>query len=124
MHKHEIRFEVTETGYRWRRMYYLTGLPGWLRFGYSPGWIGRSPTGLPLTAQWLIQQGLLSQYLQSLGAAAPTTLPTAGPTTPVPTAPYAPTFTKDQEKQMREQQVKGLEAQLDAIKKRLDELSR
>jgi hypothetical protein len=52
------------------------------------------------------------------------TPPAAGPTTPVPTAPYAPVFTKDQEKQVLEQQVKALEAQLDAIKKRLDELSR
>ena len=105
-------------------MYYLTGLPGWLRFGYSLGWMGRSPTGLPPTAQWLTQRGLLPQYLQSLGAAAPIAPPAAGPTTPTPTAPYAPTFTKDQEKQMLEQQVKALEAQLDAIKKRLEELSR
>ena len=42
--------------YRW--MYYLTGLPGWMRFGFSPGWLGRSPTGLGpcatflLTGQW------------------------------------------------------------------------
>jgi hypothetical protein len=39
-------------------MYHLTGLPGWMRFGFSPGWIGRSPTGLGpcasflLTGQW------------------------------------------------------------------------
>jgi hypothetical protein len=111
-------------GYRWRRMYYLTGQPGWLRFGYSPGWVGRSPTGLPPTAQWLIQRGLLPEYLQSLGAAAPMPPPAAGPTTPVPPAPYAPAFTTDQEKQILEQQVKALEAQLATIKKRLDELSR
>lgn len=24
-----------------RNMYNLTGLPGWVRFGYSPGWVGR-----------------------------------------------------------------------------------
>ncbi len=25
-------------GRGWRHMYYATGLPGWMRFGYSPGW--------------------------------------------------------------------------------------
>lgn len=28
---------------RWRHMFYLTGLPGWLRFGFSPGWGGLPP---------------------------------------------------------------------------------
>ncbi|MHC1635553.1 MAG: DUF5320 domain-containing protein [Candidatus Methanospirareceae archaeon] len=50
-------------GYRYRRrnMYYLTGLPGWLRFGFSPGWVGRSPTGLPPTPQYLTQTGQMPQ---------------------------------------------------------------
>jgi len=30
-------------GYRHRYMYYATGLPGWMRFGFSPGWLGTSP---------------------------------------------------------------------------------
>lgn len=38
--------------YRW--MYQLTGLPGWMRFGFSPGWIGRSPMGLGPAAQYLM----------------------------------------------------------------------
>ena len=42
-------------------MYYLTGMPGWMRFGYSPGWVGRSPTGLPPTAQYLMQPGQVPQ---------------------------------------------------------------
>ncbi|MQY60843.1 hypothetical protein GH153_03280, partial [bacterium] len=37
---------------RW--MYQLTGLPGWMRFGFSPGWIGRSPTGLGPAAQYMM----------------------------------------------------------------------
>lgn len=36
-----------------RNMYNLTGLPGWMRFGYSPGWVGRSPSGLGPCAQFL-----------------------------------------------------------------------
>jgi len=111
-------------GYRHRNMYYLTGLPGWLRFGYSPGWIGRSPTGLPPTAQWVMQSGMLPQYLQYLGTTTPYTgvPPTLGMPTPAVT-PYGPVLTKEQEKQMLEQQMDALQSQLDAIKKRLEELS-
>ena len=39
---------------RHRNMYYLTGLPGWMRFGYSPGWVGRSPSGLGPCAEYLM----------------------------------------------------------------------
>ena len=35
-------------------MYYMTGLPGWMRFGYSPGWVGRSPSGLGPCAEFLM----------------------------------------------------------------------
>jgi len=116
-------------------MYYLTGMPGWLRFGYSPGWVGRSPTGLPPTAQWIMQSGLMPQYLSYLQTTVPTVppaIPTGVPPTPTtPTAaptpfamPFPPALTKEQEKQMLEQQVKSLEAQLNAIRKRLEELSK
>lgn len=97
-------------------MYYLTGLPGWLRFGFSPGWLGRSPTGLPPTAQWLQQSGLLPQYMQDLQKEIPMAPPPGG-------KPFAPTYTKDQEKQMLEYQIKALKGQTEAINKRLKELS-
>ncbi len=121
-------------GYRHRYMYYLTGLPGWLRFGFSPGWLGRSPTGLPPTAQWLLQSGMLPQYLAYLRTITPTIPPTAFPTAPptgvppttgvptVPTAPFAPALTKEQERAMLEQQMKALQSQLEAIRKRLEEI--
>jgi len=123
-------------GYRHRYMYNMTGLPGWMRFGFSPGWLGRSPTGLPPTAQWLLQSGLLPQYTQWLQtqvppmappATQPQVPPTGTPSMPAPApfgAPYPPTYSKEQEKQMLEQQLGFLEAQLDAIRKRLEELSR
>ena len=41
-------------GYKHRNMYNLTGLPGWMRLGYSPGWVGRSPGGLGPCAQYLM----------------------------------------------------------------------
>lgn len=56
-------------------MYRLTGLPRWMRFGYSPGWLGRSPTGLPPTAQYLMQTG---QVPQPYPAQAQTLAPTHG----------------------------------------------
>jgi hypothetical protein len=121
-------------GYRHRYMYYMTGLPGWMRFGFSPGWLGRSPSGLPPTAQWLMQSGLLPQYMQWLQTNVPTTVPpttmppapqTGTQTTPAPfPMPFAPQFTEEQEKQMLEQQVPMLESQLEAIRKRLEELSK
>jgi len=114
---------VIDMGYRYRWMFYLTGLPGWLRFGFSPGWIGRSPTGLPPTAQWLIQSGLLPQFMQYLQTQAPVT-PMLPPVTPQAPVPLAPTYSKEQEKQFLEQQVKMLESQLEALRKRLEELSK
>ncbi|MBC7247945.1 MAG: DUF5320 domain-containing protein [Actinobacteria bacterium] len=41
-------------GYGNRNMYRMTGLPGWMRFGYSPGWQGRSPSGLGPCAEYLM----------------------------------------------------------------------
>jgi hypothetical protein len=63
---------------RHRWMYYATGLPGWMRFGFSPGWWGRSPTGLGpcatymLTGMWGTPQAQAYwDGLQSGTAAAP-----------------------------------------------------
>ncbi|UCE10739.1 MAG: DUF5320 domain-containing protein [Candidatus Thorarchaeota archaeon] len=120
-------------GYRHRYMYNMTGLPGWMRFGFSPGWLGRSPTGLPPTAQWLMQSGLLPQYMQWLQSQAPQMVPPsaqpqvppAGTPAPGPFgAPFAPAYSKEQEKQMLEQQIQMLESQLEAIRTRLEELSK
>jgi prophage DNA circulation protein len=41
----------------------------------------------------------------------------------VPTAPFMPALTKEQEMQMLEQQMKFLQSQLDTIRKRIEELS-
>lgn len=103
-------------GYRHRNMYNLTGLPGWLRFGFSPGWVGRSPTGLPPTAQWLQQSGLLPQYMEYLQKGVPMAPLSEN-------KPFVPTYSKEQEKQMLEYQAKTLKEQIEAINKRLKELS-
>jgi hypothetical protein len=99
-------------------MYYMTGMPGWLRFGFSPGWIGRSPTGLPPTAQYLSQTGQVPEFMSYLQQQMP--VPPMQPTYPgMPTAPAMP---KEQEISMLEQQAKNLETQLEEIKKRMKEL--
>ena len=97
-------------------MYYLTGLPGWMRFGYSPGWIGRSPTGLPPAAQYLTQTGQMPQFGSWIQQQAPAV---------APVAPMGmPAMPKEQEISMLESQAKMLGDQLEQIKKRLKELSK
>ncbi len=41
-------------GHGHRNMYNLTGQPGWMRLGYSPGWAGRSPSGLGPCAEYML----------------------------------------------------------------------
>ncbi len=108
-------------GYRWRNMYYLTGLPGWMRFGFSPGWVGRSPTGLPPTAQYLMQTGQLPQFSSWIAQQVP--VPPAPPAGMMPVMPGV-SLSRDQEISMLESQAKMLESQLEQIKKRLEELKK
>lgn len=121
-------------GYGWRWMFRLTGLPGWLRFGFSPGWLGRSPTGLPPAAGYILQTGQLPQFLSYLQTQfpAPTTPPTTPPTatatpsTATPPQPLwsPPPMSREQEIAMLEAQAKSLEEALSQIKKRLEELQK
>ncbi|MEA3294566.1 MAG: hypothetical protein C5S46_00355 [Candidatus Methanomarinus sp.] len=92
-----------------RNMYYATGLPGWMRLGYSPGWVGRSPGGLPPTAQYL-RTGTwpaLQQQVQWQG------MPVG-----------MPAISEQQELSMLESQAAALEQQLEQIKNRLQELKK
>ena len=99
--------------YRW--MYNATGMPGWMRFGFSPGWIGRSPTGLGpcatymMTGKWPTPPGF-----------SPPQAPMTDDNRPAPG--FFPSFTKDQELDFLEEQSKMLSAQLENIRKRIDEL--
>ena len=100
-------------------MYYLTGLPGWMRFGYSPGWIGRSPTGMPPGAQYLMQTGQMPQFASWLQQQAP---PAGIPVAPAPVG--MPAMPKEQEIAALESQAKMLGDQIELIKKRLEELKK
>jgi hypothetical protein len=101
-------------------MYYLTGLPGWMRFGYSPGWVGRSPTGLPPCAQYLSQIGQMPQFASWMQQQTPVA-PVVGPATVSVGAQAMP---KEQEIAMLESQAQMLGDQLEQLKKRLEELKK
>jgi len=97
--------------YRW--MYYATGLPGWMRFGFSPGWVGRSPTGLGPCAHYLFA----GQWPMPQMAAWQARVGYSGnwPTAPGTMAPEA-------ELTALREQAEALQAQLEAISKRIEEL--
>ncbi len=114
-------------GYRWR--FWMTGVPGWLAYGFSPGWVGVTPTGLPPFAQWLIDTNQLSNFLQYLRQTFPQYLSTSTYTMPPtgvpisPVSPYSmPALPPEEELKVLEEQKKFLEQQLQELKKRLDEL--
>ena len=85
---------------RRRNMYYATGLPGWMRFGYSPGWDGMPPC-VPYVAQ--------GQFASDAPVGFPA--PTWGMPTP------------EMEMQMLQAQLQGLSEQLGWIAERIEALS-
>ncbi|HDH09762.1 MAG TPA: hypothetical protein ENF84_02360 [Chloroflexi bacterium] len=109
-------------GHRW--MYYATGLPGWMRFGFSPGWLGRSPTGLGPCAEYLLTgRWPTPQMAAAWGAGAG--YPGAWPTAPgFFGAPAPGTMTPEQELSMLRSQAEALKGQLDQIAKRIEELEK
>lgn len=107
-------------------MYYLTGLPGWLRFGYSPGWLSRSPTGLPPMAQWLMQSGMVPRIFPQYGYGQQVQPPQTSGTQqqqPYPSV-MMPPMNKEDEIAMLKEQKEFLAQQLKEIEKRLKELER
>lgn len=99
---------------RWRNMFYMTGQPGWLRLGYSPGW-----GGLPPGAQYMAQSGQVPAFQAWLGG--------QGPVQPWWGAPAGPWQTagpsREQELAWLTAQAEGLEAQLGEIRRRVEDLS-
>ncbi len=92
-----------------RNMYYATGMPGWMRLGYSPGWVGQSPGGLPPTVQYM-RTGMWQ---------------TPQPQTTVAEMPAGmPAMPAQQEVSILESQAAMLEGQLEQIRKKIEELKR
>lgn len=97
---------------RHRWMYYATGLPGWMRFGYSPGWVGRSATGVGPCATYL----MTGQWPVPGTAAAWSGSPSLGF--------QPPAATPEDELAALNTQAEWLRSQLDAISKRVEELGK
>jgi len=113
---------------RHRNMFYLTGLPGWMRFGFSPGWIGRSPSGLGPCAQFLMsgqwptpQMAAAWQAMQAGQPSAP-----AGMTSPM--GGWAPWGAPQPDAHAQLEWLKGqtemLQQQLEQVQKQIEELER
>ena len=102
----------------YRFMYQMTGLPGWARFGSSPGW-----GGIPPGAQYLMQTGQLPQFMSWLGTQVPF-VPQGGAWGWPMTMGAPAAMTKEQEIQLLQGQAKALEGQLEQIRKRIEELEK
>lgn len=109
-----------------RNMFRLTGMPGWMRFGYSPGW-----NGMPPGAQYLSETGQLDQavdWFQQQAGSEPQKTTQQPQQTPVsagqaqPVQPSQPQISKEQEIQMLKQQAQGLEQQIDRIREKIEQL--
>jgi len=112
-------------GHRW--MYYATGLPGWMRFGFSPGWIGRSPTGLGpcasymMTGSWPTPQA--QAYWQGMQSGqAP--YPYYGGGWAMPPQAFGAGFAPGQELEMLQEQADMLKQQMEEINSRIAELEK
>jgi len=112
-----------------RNMYYQTGLPGWMRFGYSPGWVGRSASGLGPAAEYLMGGTWPTPQMQAAWQSGQAPYGRGGGF-PMPgyATPYDPwgaaRITPEQELQMLLGQAEILEDELDGIKCRIEELEK
>ena len=112
-------------------MYYATGLPGWMRFGYSPGWVSRSPTGLGPCASYMITGSWPTPQAQSYWQAAQsrqTPYPYYGGagmmSPPAFGAGTAAGLSPEQELNMLKSQADMLKQQIEQINNRISELGK
>ncbi|MGQ9733287.1 MAG: hypothetical protein ACUVX8_18680 [Candidatus Zipacnadales bacterium] len=94
---------------RRRNMYYATGLPGWMRFGYSPGWGG----GLGPCAQYLMTGQWPTPQMQAAWEAMQ-----AQGAPPMP----GPWGAREAQLRMLKSQAQMLESQLEQIRNTIREL--
>lgn len=105
-------------------MFELTGLPGWMRFGYSPGWEGRSPSGLGPCAEYLRSGTWPTPAMGDAWAQGRVPYPPA-PGFPMPgfPTPYDPwgasALTPEQELDMLKAEARDLKRELAAIEDRI-----
>jgi hypothetical protein len=106
---------------RHRWMYYATGLPGWMRFGFSPGWMGRSPIGLGPCATYMLTGGWPTPQAQAYWDAAPSSAFPHPAGWMAGLAPYGG-MPEGEELDFLKQHAEMLSSQLESINKRISEL--
>ncbi len=113
-------------GRGYRRMYRMTGLPGWMRFGFSPGWQGRSPTGLGPCASYIMAgrwpTAQAQTYWQAMQAGQAPHPYYGAPETASGTAPFTPPMTKEEEFGFLKDQADMIKGQLEQIEARIRQL--
>ena len=92
-----------------RNMYYATGLPGWMRFGYSPGWQGRSASGLGPCAEYLTTGRWPTPQMQQAFQAG---------------TPWGQAAAGTDELDYLKRQAEFLSQQMENIRKRIDDLEK
>lgn len=112
---------------RHRWMYQLTGMPGWMRLGFSPGWIGRSPWGLGPCAHYMMYgQWPLPQMDPWWSGGFDPTIPIPGfprPGFPTPYDPWgASELTLEEEIDILKAEAEMLEDELFYTEQRIKEL--
>ena len=95
-----------------------------MRFGFSPGWLGRSPTGLGPCAEYLLTGRWPTPQMAAAWGARPwmAGAPAVGPMPYGAPAPGA--MTPEQELSLLRSQAEALKGQLEAISKRIEELEK
>ena len=99
---------------RYRRMYELTGLPGWVRFGSSPGFAGGG-RGMGPCASYLQRTGQMSDFLADLQATNPQAANWSSFSLPED-------ISIEDERKVLSERIKLLEEELKNMKKRLKQL--
>ena len=108
----------------YRHMYYATGVPGWMRFGYSPGWGGMPPgAAYMMTGQWPTPQAEdFWQAMQSDQPIYPGHGPGRGYSSPGYQPPGGPMMSQEQELEFLKNQAEFLKLQMEHIDKRIKKL--
>jgi len=112
-------------GYRHRYMYYATGLPGWMRFGFSPGWLGASPTGTGPCATYLLTGRWPTPQAQSFWQAMQTgAMPYPGGMSPGYFPQAAQQLSREEQLQFLQSQAEYLKKELERIKEQIAQLEK
>ena len=110
-------------------MFELTGQPGWMRFGYSPGWQGRSASGLGPCAEYLMSGTWPTAAMNDAWARGRVPYPMA-PGYPMPgfATPYDPwgasALTPEQELNFLREEARELREELASVEKSIHDMER